>query len=586
MKDNNLSADAPKADEKNGGMDSSSTDNDNGDAAARARAAELFGWDGDAGAEDPLSDPLLIQPPSVVREGDHVLLHFGDGKQIFAHCVSTWRGKSAPVKISKRTYPTANLIGMPYGTVLEVGSNRLTPLAEGEDTMPDPTRALTPGGSRGKSGTSSPVPPSTEGRTDDKKVESSGIETSIDNRDLHDNNDSQAITMEGIEEMRESGLHGSEIVAKMVESSSSFNAKTDFSKAKYIARKQMKYQPRCRMVRPTGSVICEAWYLKDPRRVMNLREDSLAQILSYSNVCAGCQVMVFETCMGIITGALAQRMGGYGKIISLYTAKQPPYSDMMEKFNLSFAENHSIKWIHSGEVLGNDAHIPVAPSPGVDDNAKGTVDYELRDRKKLIWPCPLQGHTRRYLETMSSDEEKAQFLAKRCARFSRKLTRSTVLENRAMAHDPSRLCNSLIIATKFDPLACLLKMLPHLAPSAPFVIFSDFIEPLVKCFHEVHGRRLAINLRLMDTWMREYQVLPGRTHPKMSMSQSGGFILTGVKLCPVHGKNELDDDLFKSLKEEDKLRRNHGRKKGKESKRKMKLAKEEASKKRMKQKSS
>ena len=66
----------------------------------------------------------------------------------------------------------------------------------------------------------------------------------------------------------------------------------------------------------------------------------------------------------------------------------------------------------------------------------------------------------------------------------------------------------------------------------------------------------------------------------------GGFILTGVKLCPVHGKNELDDDLFKSLKEEDKLRRNHGRKKGKESKRKMKLAKEEASKKRMKQKSS
>lgn len=65
-------------------------------------------------------DPLLIPMSSSVREGDHVLLMFGDGRHIFAHCVSSWRGNNPPLKISKRSYSTSNLIGLPYGTVLEL----------------------------------------------------------------------------------------------------------------------------------------------------------------------------------------------------------------------------------------------------------------------------------------------------------------------------------------------------------------------------------------------------------------------------------------------------------------------------------
>lgn len=42
--------------------------------------------------------------------------------------------------------------------------------------------------------------------------------------------------------------------------------------------------------------------------------------------------------------------------------------------------------------------------------------------------------------------------------------------------------------------------------------------------------------------MREYQVLPNRTHPQMTMSQNGGFILSGIKLCPINGKNDLKLD--------------------------------------------
>jgi hypothetical protein len=77
--------------------------------------------DNAAGLTPPAEyDPLLIPVSSTVREGDHVLLMFGDGRHIFAHCVSSWRGNNPPLKISKRSYSTSNLIGLPYGTVLEL----------------------------------------------------------------------------------------------------------------------------------------------------------------------------------------------------------------------------------------------------------------------------------------------------------------------------------------------------------------------------------------------------------------------------------------------------------------------------------
>ena len=107
----------------------------------------------------------------------------------------------------------------------------------------------------------------------------------------------------------------------------------------------------------------------------------------------------------------------------------------------------------------------------------------------------------------------------------------------------------IIIVTHYDPTATLLELLPYLAPSSPFVVFCEFIEPLAQCFRELQKESLAINIRLSDTWMREYQVLPGRTHPSMTMSQTGGFILTGIKLCPVTGHNELEESVLKEIKE-------------------------------------
>ena len=485
-------------------------------------------------------DPLLTLPPECAREGDHVILVFGDGRQMFAQCITKrWRGKQvtqAPVKINKRSYSTHNMVGLRYGTVLEVGPSGLVALPDGEGLLPD-YPGITAGNNKNNKTEDE------EATADDNTFPT--VDQTNDNRDLVDNNTAQSLDLNHIEKLRKAGTHGSQIVDSLIKNSSTFQNKTEFSKAKYVARKQKKYQPRCRMVRCSPLTICEAVFLRESRKVMNMREDTLGQILSYSNVSAGCQVLVLETCAGIVTGALAHRMGGYGKIVSIYSGQQPSFLEMLQRFNLSFAENQSIKWLHASDIFADDID-PVAEDP------------ERAERESLEWPCHLQPHTRVYCEKMKTDKELEVFLSKRCNRFARKITRHSPMEAKQMIEQ--RLCDSIVLVARYDPTATLLDMLPFLAPSSPFVVYSEYLEPLTECFQELKKRKLAINIRLSDTWMREYQVLPGRTHPSMNMSQSGGFILTGIKLCPNTGHNEIDDKLMEEIKAQIGGRR--GRSKG------------------------
>jgi Gcd10p family len=242
-------------------------------------------------------DPLIRSRPSAtVRDGDFVLLHFGDGRQIFARCQA---GKKCTVRINKKVYSTNNLVGIPYGTVLEQEQTQLVALPANAKLIPEFPAVAT----RAEDDT-------TNFDTDDNnnQVTTTATTSLKDNRWLVDTNTAQQLDQQELWRMREDGVAGAEIVASIIENSSTFDQKTAYSKAKYVVRKQKKYQPRCRIVRCNGATISEALYLKDPRKVMNLREDTLAQILSYANVSAGCQTIVLESCMGIVTGAIAQRM--------------------------------------------------------------------------------------------------------------------------------------------------------------------------------------------------------------------------------------------------------------------------------------
>ena len=45
-------------------------------------------------------------------------------------------------------------------------------------------------------------------------------------------------------------------------------------------------------------------------------------------------------------------------------------------------------------------------------------------------------------------------------------------------------------------------------------------------------------MQVSETWYREYQVLPLRTHPHMFHSGSGGFVLSGTRVVPEEENGE------------------------------------------------
>jgi len=68
-----------------------------------------------------------------------------------------------------------------------------------------------------------------------------------DNRDLVDKNTAQKLSQEDINKMKASGASGQDIIAKLVQSSTTFSQKTAYSQQKYLKKKQRKYITRFRL---------------------------------------------------------------------------------------------------------------------------------------------------------------------------------------------------------------------------------------------------------------------------------------------------------------------------------------------------
>merc|ERR1711915_697997 len=65
----------------------------------------------------------------------------------------------------------------------------------------------------------------------------------------------------------------------------------------------------------------------------------------------------------------------------------------------------------------------------------------------------------------------------------------------------------LVIAGRSDPKNVFLALVEYLKPGYPFVIFSPYKELLVDAYMSIKNVGGA-NLRLTETWLRQYQVLP------------------------------------------------------------------------------
>jgi hypothetical protein len=92
----------------------------------------------------------------------------------------------------------------------------------------------------------------------------------------------------------------------------------------------------------------------------------------------------------------------------------------------------------------------------------------------------------------------------------------------------------LVVAGSLHAKLVVMPLLRLLKPSSPLVVYSATPYPLLELQETLIREEVAMNVQISESWMREHQVLPSRTHPLMQMSGSSGFLLSGTR---VHKKS-------------------------------------------------
>jgi len=78
-------------------------------------------------------------------------------------------------------------------------------------------------------------------------------------------------------------------------------------------------------------------------------------------------------------------------------------------------------------------------------------------------------------------------------------------------------------------MSILDRLLPFVAGARPVVIYNINKEVLIDSFLHMRSSNEYVGVQMTESWLRRYQVLPGRTHPEMTTSAGGGYILSAYR---------------------------------------------------------
>uniref|UniRef100_A0A8C2DRT4 tRNA (adenine(58)-N(1))-methyltransferase non-catalytic subunit TRM6 n=1 Tax=Cyprinus carpio TaxID=7962 RepID=A0A8C2DRT4_CYPCA len=354
-------------------------------------------------------------------------------------------------------------------------------------------------------------------------------EVGQDNRHILDDGKSQKLTRDDIETLKEQGLKGQEIVQQLIDNSTTFKDKTEFAQEKYIKKKKKKYESDITILKPSTRLLAMMYHGREPGKICHLRYDTLAQILTLGNIHAGSKILVFETCAGLVLGSVMERMGGFGSVIQMYPGGGPTRAGM-ESFGFP---SHFHETLHEFPLCKVNALLA------------GTLDLSEKDA---------DGNRRSESsqETSGVSEERSSEPQSMEVSVDQQEEMRRVERERLREQKVRFLPLLLLIASRFHPCPVLMGLLKFIAPSRPFVVYCQYREPLIECYTKLREQGGAISLRLTDSWLRHYQVLPNRTHPVLLMSGGGGYLLSGTTVAAdaakTRNQHKSEEPVAKRLK--------------------------------------
>lgn len=423
------------------------------------------------------------------------------------------------------------------------------------------------------------------------------------NRQIIDDTNSQVMTMDEIEQMKaQNTASGKELVAKILESHLALDQKTAFALAKYTLRKSKKYLKRFTVLPLDVSMMAQWMFTeKEPMKIMELREEILALIGSWSNVhctpsapaistdndapkSSGGRWLVIDETAGLLVAYMAEKMG---ILNPQEDGNQAP--EVRKQWQNTTSGKRTAGSTESKDTSGPSHH----PRPHKSSNPATTntitlihanaqpnlslLKYFHFDAFNPPATHPLESHlkTLSWLQLLApeddagcaepeavSEETLQSWKSSKRSNYFRKRRRwahikSIVDEARAGGFD------GLIVASVMNPASILRHTVPLLRGAAQIVVYSSTIEPLVELgdYYSTSRRTAFVSnppdpeamptddfplnptLLLAPTIhtarCRPWQALPGRTHPLMTgRGGSEGYIFTATRVLPAEGRVE------------------------------------------------
>ncbi|VDN05536.1 unnamed protein product [Thelazia callipaeda] len=383
----------------------------------------------------------------------------------------------------------------------------------------------------------------------------------------------QTVTQDEIIKMKDTGVPAEQLIARLVDGSTSFSERTIYSQNKYINKKAKKHSDHVYLLRPTLRLVAESYYKKDPERVAHLRVDLLSHILTLSGIHSGSRCIVFDQCLGLLTCAVLTRLGGSGACIHLHRgsiAQAIPCVDSMDfdKKTSSVFMPLCISSLLKGceEKLDENKDFAVKHLPTVCRNDK-CLEKEMEVGEEILNGKEEIADKQRKQED-SKDVEVSVGVVFFCSfcnivsdPFEKKAERQR-LQRQAWQLMQNADIEILFIATRsVNPVDILertwssLRLSSTVVVYCPFaedqlfifycvnqyLIFKDFykvldlsyfcslLQPLFWTYHWLKSKN-AVQVHVVDAFYRSHQVLQDRSHPIMQQFITGGFILSAIKV--------------------------------------------------------
>ena len=322
-------------------------------------------------------------------------------------------------------------------------------------------------------------------------------------------------------------------------------------------RKSKKYVMLACARRPTAAAICAAHFNKHPARIAHVRPDAVGILLHMANVCPGARILVLESSNGLITGAVAERLGGHGVVCATYLGNRAPSIDIVRSFDFSAEVRAAVKQVPLLKLLqqqqqqqqqeqeqqeqqqqqvgeeegsGNVAKKAKMATTIVDNAAatptvvQVTIAEEGEEEEKKEETTTTVAEPMDATTTTATAETKEN---EEVEPTTNATTTTAIPENTTTTCAPP-FSGCILVGCPLHPETALKALFPLLTPSASFAVVSQHLQPLAEVMHSLRISGWANNMAVQEPWYREQQVLPGRTHPTMAMNHGGGYLLSGT----------------------------------------------------------